>query len=122
MKFEVFEKIINDLKSCTEKDREIYKLGIDITNVIDDYTKIISLLIKSYYSEEGADWIDWFLYEKTDENKAYDKVGNEICKDLKELWIIVEEIRCSMDFKEYELKPEMTDEEREKLLTKLFSK
>lgn len=122
MKYKVFEKIINDMKSCSEKDRNIYKLGIDITNVIDDYSKIISLLLKSYYSEEGADWIDWFLYEKSDENKAFDNNGNEICKDLNELWIMIEEIRCSNDFKEYELKPEMSDEERQKILKNLFSK
>jgi len=33
---------------------------------------------------------------------------------------MIEEIRCSNDFKEYELKPEMSDEEREKVLKNLF--
>lgn len=126
MKFEVFEKIINKIKSCSEKDNQIYKLGVDITSIIDDYNRIINLLLRSYYSEEGSEWIDWFLYDRETLSgeilKAYDKNGNEVCKNLKELWIMVEEIRCSIDFKEYQLKPEMSDEERLKIIENLFKK
>ena len=60
MKYEVFEKLINNMNACSEKDSAIYKLGIDITNIIDDYSQSISLLLKAYYSEDGAEWIDWF--------------------------------------------------------------
>jgi len=126
MKYEVFEKLINNMKACSEKDSAIYKLGVDITNVIDDYSQTISLLLKVYYSEEGVEWIDWWLYEKFSPSgevlTAHDKDGNEICTNLEELWVIVEEIRCSMDFKEYDLKPELSLEERMKIFEQIFNK
>lgn len=124
MKYEVFEKIITDIKTCSEKDTIIYKTGVDITNVIDPYSSIISLFFKVYYSEDGADWIDWFLYEKFDKDRepltAQDKDGNEICRTLKELWVIVEEIRCSSDFKEYILPKELSLDERMDIFKKIF--
>jgi hypothetical protein len=126
MKFEVFEKIIKELELCSNKEQKLYDLGFEIYNIVDEYYKIISLLFKSYYSEKGADWIDWFLYERKNINgsinKVFDNDGNEICKNLKELWLIIEDIRKSKKFIEYQIKPEMTDKERESILKNLFKK
>lgn len=103
MKLESFQFLIEKLQETHAKSNTIYALGIDLTNIEDPYHVIITHLLKVYYSEEGEDWISWFLYEKSynPELDARDADGNEICYDVPSLWKHVEEIRVSSDFKEF---------------------
>jgi hypothetical protein len=108
MKLEVFNKIIESIQNQEKRSHEAYRLGIDLINYDVDYTLTIDLLFKAYYGEEGADWISWFLYERDsltggEPNAAWDANGDPICFDVPSLWKYVEELRCSNDFKEYEL-------------------
>lgn len=107
MKLEVFEKIITTLQAQQQKSYELCRMGIDLINYEDGYSEAISLLFRAYYGAEGADWIDWYLYEresfKDDPYAATDAQGNPICYDLPSLWKYVEEIRVSVDFEEYSL-------------------
>ncbi len=126
MKYEVFENILMNIIKTNETDRKFYDLGLDMTNVVDEYNKIISTLLSAHYSDEGSEWIDWFLYERESMSgeilTATDKDGNNICYDMKSLWEYVEKIRLSKDFVEYELKIPMSDEEKMKMLEQLFTK
>jgi hypothetical protein len=125
MKLEVFEKIIGNIRMSSEKDSKIYALGIDLINYHDLHSETVSLLLKTYYGEEGADWIDWFIYEKfqgeKEPLKAYDAEKVEICKDIKGLWELVEEIRND-GFDDITLPKEMSFEERMEAFEKMFGK
>lgn len=107
MKLEVFEKIITAIKEQSEKSHKLYELGVDLIEFTEGYDKIWSLLLKTYYGKEGEDWITWFIFERDDRsedpNQAWDETGTPICYDIPSLWKHVEEIRCSIDFVEYEL-------------------
>lgn len=103
MNLESFEYLLNKLKEVSKNDQSFYKLGLDLQSIVDPYHEIISHLLRVYYSEEGEDWISWYIYEKSDKEnmKAWDEEGNEICYDIPSLWRHIEEIRVSIDFKEY---------------------
>ncbi len=124
MRFESFEYLISKIKEQGEIDHRFYTMGLDLQNIVDPFHHIISHLLKVYYGKEGEDWISWFLYERSnsEEAQAWDKDGNEICFDLKSLWIHVEEIRVSSDFEEYVPPKERTKEEIEEDLKEIFKK
>jgi hypothetical protein len=118
MKLEVFTEIIKRIREQSDKQNALYKLDVDLINYSDNYTSVIDILLKVYYGEDGADWIDWYLYER-DENsardQARDKDGKPICYDIKSLWEEVEQCRLD-NKKEYELPVRLTDEERLEIL------
>jgi hypothetical protein len=107
MKLAVFEKIINTMQANQQRSLDLCKLGVDLINHEEGYAEVISLLLKAYYGEAGADWIDWYMYEREsfadDPNAATDADGNPICYDIPSLWKQVEECRVSVDFEEYSL-------------------
>ena len=122
MKLEVFEKIITTLQAQQQKSYDLCRMGIDLMSYEDGYAEAVSLLFKAYYGAEGADWIDWYMYEResfaNDPNAATDAAGNPICYDIPSLWRYVEEIRVSVDFEEYSLpgpKRPLTQSELENL-------
>ena len=124
MRFESFEYLISKIKEQGEIDHRFYAMGLDLQNIVDPFHHIISHLLRVYYGKEGEDWISWFLYERSnsEEAQAWDKDGNEICFDLKSLWIHVEEIRVSSDFEEYVPPKERTKEEMDEDLKEIFKK
>ena len=124
MRFESFEYLISKIKEQGEIDHRFYAMGLDLQNIVDPFHHIISHLLRVYYGKEGEDWISWFLYERSnsEEAQAWDKDGNEICFDLKSLWIHVEEIRVSSDFEEYVPPKERTKEEMEEDIKEIFKK
>lgn len=98
MEFKKFESILDGLKNVSKKTNSLYSLGVNIIEYTDNYESIITNLLTEYYTEEGYDWISWYLYEKfppgsDQELKAYDEDKNEICKDYQGLWELVEDIR-----------------------------
>jgi hypothetical protein len=126
MKLDVFERIIGLIQAQQEKSHLLYKMGVDTMAYEEGFQDTISLLIKAYYGEAGSDWIDWYLYEREgvggNINDATDSDGNPICYDIPSLWKCVEEIRVSVDFKEYSLpkkKKPMSKSEFEELLRKI---
>jgi len=128
MKLEVFERIIGLIQAQQEKSHALYKIGIDALNYEEDFQEAISLLLKAYYGEEGADWIDWFLYERESlsgdlTNAATDADGNPICYDVPSLWKCVEECRVSVNFEEYSLptkRATITQSDLENMFKKMF--
>ena len=107
MKLEVFEEILKTIKEQSDKNHKLYELGVDLIEYTEPYDKIWSLLLKAYYGKIGEDWISWFLFDRDsisgDPNQAWDESGAPICYDIPSLWKHVEELRCSIDFEEYEL-------------------
>lgn len=122
MEFKVFEKLVAQIIEASEKDLAAAQLGIDLINFVENYHVITSILLIEYYGQEGAEWVEWFLYEKLNnpELTAHDADGNEICHNLKSLWKTAEDCRKSKTFKGVDLEPKMTDEERIELLKNIF--
>lgn len=125
MKYKVFKEVITKLQEIQEKSRSLYKLGIDLSNYIeDDYSEIITLILKSHYGLNGEDMISWWLYEDV-EKVLYENDSDKIVRELKtisQLWKYVEELRNSEDFKEYKLPKKISDEERMNMLKEMFGK
>jgi len=117
MKLEVFTEVLNRLRKQSDKEHALYALDVDLINYSDDHNSVINILLEVYYGKEGADWIDWYLWER-DPVGTIDQATNDglpICYDIKSLWEEVE--RCRLENKEeYNLPVRLTDEEREEIL------
>lgn len=124
MELVTFEHIIGNIKKADEAIDKAYKGGVDLINLVDNHNAAIFNLLAAYYGKSGREWIDWFLYEKFESKneplQAFDKEGKEICKDLKELWEIIEDDRKSDDFVEFVPKKPMTKKEKIKFLNSIF--
>jgi hypothetical protein len=95
MEYEQFKDLIETIEKVRERSSALYKLDIDLLNFEDNYFKIIDILMKSAFDEEGHGWIDWYLYERIGFNDkvnlATDGNGNKICYDIPSLWEEVKE-------------------------------
>jgi hypothetical protein len=92
MNFKDFKECIDNLVEMHRKSSEAYKLKIDIIDYHDEYDKAITILWDQILTDNGQDWLSWYLYEKDGisgkprkDMKACDKDGKEICKNLKNL-------------------------------------
>jgi len=95
MEYEQFKELIDTIEKVRERSSALYKLDIDLLDFEDYYFKIIDILMKSAFDEEGHGWIDWYLYERIGFNDkvnlATDENGKEICYDIPSLWEVVKE-------------------------------
>ena len=91
MTFEEFKAIIDLMVDNSKRVDAIYDLKIDLLEFNDDNQQLVCLLWKQLLTEEGYDWLQWFLYEKNyihdgkgrKEMNAWDENGKEICRNLK---------------------------------------
>jgi len=123
MKLEVFTEILNRLRKQSDKEHALYVLDIDTINFSDNYTSVINILLEVYYGKDGADWINWYLWERDPFgtiDQASTNDGKPICYDIQSLWEEVEQCRLD-NTKEYELPVKLTDEEKLEVL-KIISK
>jgi len=121
MKQEVFQHILDTIRAQEAKIDKLYELEIDLINFADSYNSTINILMSVYFGKEGAEWIDWYLYERAGraDMTAHDRDGNLICYDDESLWREVERCRLENE-EEYELKVPMTEEERLNHIAGLF--
>ena len=97
---EEFKNIIDLYKkyeSCVTKYSD---LGICLYEgkypVAEVSMQIADSLWKEIYSEEGIDWINWFMYENDFGNnglKAFDLDKNLICQDVDSLYDYIEQYK-----------------------------
>ena len=92
MKYKKFKQIIDFQISHNNKMDEIYKCNIDLSDVMNDIQRAVEVLWEEVLTEDGNEWLNWYLYEKEgfsgnprEDLTANDKDGKEICKDLKGL-------------------------------------
>ena len=90
MTLEKFTKLINDLKALQDKMTELYKVGVDISDILlDPYWGVINDLLRELYGEQGFGWIEWFCSENDFSRKgmqAWDENKNPICFDIPSLY------------------------------------
>ena len=90
MKKSDFIKIINIIEENNKCCDDLNKLGIQIDNFIlwENSGVLYDYILEKEYTEEGIDWIFWWLYDypklkEKESNKphAWDKDGNPIKLD-----------------------------------------
>lgn len=95
MDYEQFKNLIETIEKVRERSSSLHKLDIDLLDFEDSYFKIIDILMKSVFDEEGHGWVDWYLYERIGFNDkvnlATDENGKEICYDIPSLWEVAKE-------------------------------
>jgi hypothetical protein len=117
MEYSKFAEIILRLKKHSENVDKAYKLKIDVIDFSDDLNRVIDILIREVYGEEGYDWFTWFCYESDFGEKdwskapcfkmvdgkmvkiyeegemrfgAHDEDGNPICYSVESTWEYLE--------------------------------
>jgi hypothetical protein len=93
MTYEQFLKVILTLQKQSRVISNLYDNNVDLTNFVDPYHKIITILITEIYGKEGLDWFDWFCNENEFGHKglgAHDENGNPICHNHESLWEYLE--------------------------------
>ncbi|PIR80446.1 MAG: hypothetical protein COU25_00010 [Candidatus Levybacteria bacterium CG10_big_fil_rev_8_21_14_0_10_35_13] len=122
MKYADFLKLIKTYQQLYNNFNELYAIGFDFTDgkykLEPDMDFLFQTILSAYYTEEGIDWINWFIYENefgkkdwsklnvydmngtvipdADAAKAYgacDKDGNPICHTIKATWKYVEQFK-----------------------------
>lgn len=85
---EKFIKVLDYLQTYSKKTSAVYDYGVDLLEFSDELHSAIGILLKEIYTEEGYDWITWFMYEKDgrEDMKAWDENGKEICNNKDELY------------------------------------
>lgn len=134
MKKETFIKFIQLSIDKGKREKIIYDNGLDLINFMDEYSKINNILLCSIYDESSSDMIDDFIfdsiYDELDEKKSnyliYDTNDNIIadCSTLDGLYDFVESerLRLISEGFSYQMKAELTEEERMNIIQNLFKK
>lgn len=134
MKKNTFVRFIAISIEKGKKEKVIYDNGLDLINFLDEYAKINNILLSSIYGEENSriigDFISDSIYGDLEKNKAmyiiYDKDDNIIadCSTIDSLYDYCESerLRLISENYSYEMKPDMTEEERMETIRELFRK
>jgi len=95
MTYKQFSDILHTLQEQDKVVDELYKNKVDLYDFIDAYHKVITMLIKEVYGEEGYDSWSWYVYENdygTKGLEAWDKDGKRICYSHESLWEYLESL------------------------------
>ena len=96
---EQFIKVIKLHKQSTDNLNEYYKIGLDLLDIknsaVEPLFKIIDILFDSIYTEEGAEWISWYIYDNNYGTAGLDAYDGEIqiCKNIDELYDYIQKYK-----------------------------
>lgn len=93
---EEFIKLLMEHDDQEDRIDTLSSLGLDVFDspLIEYGNMMFERLIKAYFTEEGVEWIFWWLYEKDGdpEMRAWDENHNEIpMETMEDLWNYVEQ-------------------------------
>ena len=121
MKLEVFKVLVEKLKNQAQKEREAYQVGVDLFEFTADFHSIISILIGSYYGQDGLETFDWWCFDKEwgtrEDLKMTDRDGTELCKTVEDLHKYLEKNQKD----DYELPKQMSSSELEATVKNIFT-
>ena len=96
---EQFIEVIKLHKQSTDNLNEYYKMGLDLLDnkksPVEPLFKVIDILFDSIYTEEGVDWISWYIYDNNygeEELTAFDG-ETQICKNIDELYDYIQKYK-----------------------------
>ena len=120
MKLEHFEKLLNEYRKASDMISELYDIGFDLMEgkykLSDSLYHLFISSLESHYTDDGIDWVTWFIYENdwgekdwnimplykrnedgitelvmdSERHGATDENGNSICHDIPSLWQYIE--------------------------------
>jgi hypothetical protein len=97
MLLDELENLLKKYKALSDKMSELHDIGFDFYEgkfpLMSDMEFIFDLTILSHYTKQGAEWVNWFVYETNYGQKdmeAKDENGNPICYDVKSLYEYIE--------------------------------
>jgi len=77
MTYSEFLKVILTYKKLSEELFDLYKIGFDFYEgkykLVNHVESIVTAVFESYYTKEGVDWIEWFMYEADYGTKDFSK-------------------------------------------------
>jgi hypothetical protein len=93
MQYETFNQVITNLQKHHQKVLTAEKIAIDLADFEESLYLVITDLLTTIYGKDGAEWIEWFIYERHGEGGplARDADGKPICYDAKSLWEYLEQ-------------------------------
>jgi hypothetical protein len=78
MTYEEFLKILMSFKKINEDISELYDIGFDFLEgkyrMSDNVSIMFEAVLESYFTDEGIDWINWFIYENDWGTKDWSKL------------------------------------------------
>jgi hypothetical protein len=114
MTYENFESFVKMMEIQSDLETNVSNLGVTLFDFNDRYHTIIYSLMREIWTDEGVDWMNWFMWESdfgeknwqssltykykegsdrvieiddnADEFGAHDENGNPICYDIKSLY------------------------------------
>jgi hypothetical protein len=92
MEYKDFEKVIGLMVNHSSKLNKLYsEFKIDLIDSFDEHNTLVEMLWDEVLTEEGSEWLGWFLYDKNGisgkprkDINGYDG-SKKICRNLKEL-------------------------------------
>lgn len=67
MTYEEFLSVLMPYKKLNEDFSELYQMGFDFLEgkykLEENVSKMLDSILSSHYTEEGIDWINWFMFE-----------------------------------------------------------
>ncbi len=93
MKLENFKRIF-ELQEINDKFldnlQNILKMTGEELPPVECFWETMDIIWKNEYTIEGIDWINWFMFEKSEGLNAYNN-GEIFLESIEELWEYVEE-------------------------------
>lgn len=78
MTYEEFLGILMPYKKLEEDFRELYRMGFDFLEgkykLEDNISKMLESTLSSHFTDDGVDWINWFIYENEWGQKDWSKL------------------------------------------------
>lgn len=96
MNKELFKEILLKFVALENFSDKLSEVGLEIfeTPAYEVGGFLFDKLLEAYFTEEGCDWIVWYMFEKRpnpDKIHATDEDGKEICNNIDELWDIAKD-------------------------------
>lgn len=91
---ETFIKLINTINIFEKEVDKWNNLGLNMfeTKLCNSVWELIGISLKSHFTEQGYDWIYYYLYEE--HHKVFDDSGKEIpLNTADDLWELIKEYR-----------------------------
>jgi hypothetical protein len=99
MEFKEFEKLIKTYQKTLSDFRELSQMGFDFAEgkfkLELHCDNMLQIILDSTYTDEGVDWIFWFMFENDFGEKDLDasENGEKICYDLPSLWEYIKQYK-----------------------------
>ena len=78
MTYEEFLGVLMPYKKLNEDFSELYRMGFDLLEgkyrIEENVSKILDCFLTSHYTDEGVDWINWFIFENEWGTKDWSKL------------------------------------------------